>query len=32
MNIKTDLKAFYIGNRKGIAIYVGNTLIWPINK
>lgn len=29
MNVKTDLKGFYVGDRKGIAIYVGNTQIWP---
>lgn len=30
MNVKTDLKGFYVGNRKGIAIYVGSTKVWPI--
>lgn len=30
MNVKTDLKGFYVGDRKGIAIYVGSTQIWPI--
>lgn len=29
MNIKTDLKGFYVGDREGIAIYVGSTQIWP---
>lgn len=29
MNVKTDLKGFYVGNRKGTAIYVGSTQIWP---
>lgn len=29
MNVKTDLKGFYVGDRKGIAIYVGSTQIWP---
>lgn len=30
MNIRDDLKAFYVGNRQGTAIYVGSTKVWPI--
>lgn len=26
MNIRDDLKTFYVGNRQGTAIYVGSTL------
>lgn len=31
MNIRDDLKAFYVGDRQGTAIYVGSTKVWPIN-
>lgn len=30
MNIRDDLKAFYVGDRRGTAIYVGSTKVWPI--
>lgn len=30
MNIRDDLKTFYVGNRQGTAIYVGSTKVWPI--
>lgn len=30
MNIRDDLKAFYVGDRQGTAIYVGSTKVWPI--
>lgn len=30
MNIRDNLKAFYVGNRQGTAIYVGSTKVWPI--
>lgn len=29
MNIRDNLKAFYVGNRQGTAIYVGSTKVWP---
>lgn len=29
MNIRDDLKTFYVGNRQGTAIYVGSTKVWP---
>lgn len=31
MNIRDDLKTFYVGDRQGTAIYVGSTKVWPIN-
>lgn len=31
MNIRDDLKTFYVGNRQGTAIYVGSTKVWPID-
>lgn len=31
MNIRDNLKAFYVGNRQGTAIYVGSTKVWPSN-
>lgn len=31
MNIRDDLKAFYVGDRQGTAIYVGSTKVWPSN-
>lgn len=31
MNIRDNLKAFYVGNRQGTAIYVGSTKVWPID-
>lgn len=30
MNIRDDLKTFYVGDRQGTAIYVGSTKVWPI--
>lgn len=29
MNIRDDLKTFYVGDRQGTAIYVGSTKVWP---
>lgn len=29
MNIRDNLQSFYVGNKAGSAIYVGDTLIWP---
>lgn len=29
MNIRDNLKTFYVGNRQGTAIYVGSTKVWP---
>lgn len=31
MNIRDNLKAFYVGDRQGTAIYVGSTKVWPSN-
>lgn len=31
MNIRDDLKTFYVGDRQGTAIYVGSTKVWPSN-
>lgn len=31
MNIRDDLKTFYVGDRQGTAIYIGSTKVWPSN-